>query len=231
LRQALPRKKIILLLMNGRPLDLSIEEDLVDSILEIWFPGTSGGLGVADVLFGTYNPSGKLPITFPRNIGQVPIFYNSKNTGRPVPEENPKEDYKSNYIDSPNTPLYSFGHGLSYTTFKYSDISLSSNVISPTNHISVSVDIKNSGNYDGHEVVQLYIHDKVGSITRPIKELKDFKKIFIKKGETKTVKFELFSENFKFFNGEDYVLEAGEFEIAVAGSSNFNFSKSFNLKF
>ena len=231
LRQTFPRKKIILLLMNGRPLDLSEEDDLVDSILEIWFPGTSGGLGVADVLFGTYNPSGKLPITFPRNIGQVPIYYNIKNTGRPVPVENPKEDYKSNYIDSPNTPLYSFGHGLSYTTFKYSDISLSSNVISPNDSISVSVDIKNSGNYDGHEVVQLYIHDKVGSITRPIKELKDFKKVFIKKGETKTVKFKLFSENFKFFNGEGYVIEAGEFEIAVAGSSNFNFSKSFNLKF
>lgn len=231
LRQALPRKKIILLLMNGRPLDLSTEDDLVDSILEIWFPGTSGGLGVADVLFGTYNPSGKLPITFPRNIGQVPIYYNIKNTGRPVPVENPKEDYKSNYIDSPNTPLYSFGHGLSYTKFKYSEISLSSNLISPTDSILVSVDITNSGNYDGHEVVQLYIHDKVGSITRPIKELKDFKKVFIKKGETKTVKFELFSENFKFFNGEGYVLEAGEFEIAVAGSSNFNFSKSFHLKF
>ena len=231
LRQALPRKKIILLLMNGRPLDLSTEDDLVDSILEIWFPGTSGGLGVADVLFGTYNPSGKLPITFPRNIGQVPIYYNIKNTGRPAPVENPKEDYKSNYIDSPNTPLYSFGHGLSYTKFKYSEISLSSNLISPTDSILVSVDITNSGNYDGHEVVQLYVHDKVGSITRPIKELKDFKKVFIKKGETKTVKFELFSENFKFFNGEDYVLEAGEFEIAVAGSSNFNFSKSFHLKF
>lgn len=231
LRQAFPRKKIILILMNGRPLDLSEEDDLVDSILEIWFPGTSGGLGVADVLFGAYNPSGKLPITFPRNIGQVPIYYNIKNTGRPIPVENPKEDYKSNYIDSPNTPLYSFGYGLSYTTFKYSEISLSSILISPTDSISVSVDITNSGNYDGHEVVQLYIHDKVGSITRPIKELKDFKKVFIKKGETKTVKFKLFSDSFKFFNGEDYVLEAGEFEVAIAGSSNFNFSHSFHLKF
>ena len=231
LRQAFPRKKIILILMNGRPLDLSEEDDLVDSILEIWFPGTSGGLGVADVLFGAYNPSGKLPITFPRNIGQVPIYYNIKNTGRPIPVENPKEDYKSNYIDSPNTPLYSFGYGLSYTTFKYSEISLSSSLISPTDSISVSVDITNSGNYDGHEVVQLYIHDKVGSITRPIKELKDFKKVFIKKGETKTVKFKLFSDSFKFFNGEDYVLEAGEFEVAIAGSSNFNFSHSFHLKF
>ena len=231
LRQAFPRKKIILILMNGRPLDLSEEDDLVDSVLEIWFPGTSGGLGVADVLFGAYNPSGKLPITFPRNIGQVPIYYNIKNTGRPIPVENPKEDYKSNYIDSPNTPLYSFGYGLSYTTFKYSEISLSSILISPTDSISVSVDITNSGNYDGHEVVQLYIHDKVGSITRPIKELKDFKKVFIKKGETKTVKFKLFSDSFKFFNGEDYVLEAGEFEVAIAGSSNFNFSHSFHLKF
>ena len=129
LKEEVPDKKIILILMNGRPLDLSEEDSLVDSILEIWFPGTIGGFGIADVLFGVYNPSGKLPITFPRNIGQVPIYYNVKNTGRPIPLENPNEDYKSNYIDSPNTPLYPFGHGLSYTTFEYSDISLSSNII------------------------------------------------------------------------------------------------------
>ena len=115
--------------MNGRPLDLSFEDLITDAILEVWFPGTSGGYGVADVLFGKYNPSAKLPITFPRSIGQVPIYYNVKNTGRPIPLDNPKEDYKSNHIDSPNTPLYSFGHGLSYTNFSFSDIKLSSNKI------------------------------------------------------------------------------------------------------
>ena len=230
LKEQVPDKKIILILMNGRPLDLSEEDSLVDSILEIWFPGTIGGFGIADVLFGVYNPSGKLPITFPRNIGQVPIYYNVKNTGRPIPLENPNEDYKSNYIDSPNTPLYPFGHGLSYTTFEYSDISLSSNIIGESDILSISVNITNSGNYDGHEIVQLYIHDKVGSITRPVKELKGFSKIFIKKGENKTVNFQLTCKDFKFFNGKDFIFEPGEFEVAIAGSSDFSFMHSFELK-
>ncbi len=230
LRKEVPNKKIILILMNGRPLDLSEEDILADAILEIWFPGTIGGYGVADVLFGVYNPSGKLPVTFPRSVGQVPIYYNVKNTGRPIPKENPTEDYKSNYIDSPNTPLYPFGHGLSYTTFDYSNIELSANSIRVSDILTASVTITNSGNYDGHEVVQLYIHDKVGSITRPIKELKGFKKIFLKKGETKTVNFQLTSEDLKFFNGEKFSSEPGEFEIAIAGSSDFSFVKSFKLK-
>ena len=230
LKEEVPDKKIILILINGRPLDLSEEDSLVDSILEIWFPGTIGGFGIADVLFGVYNPSGKLPITFPRNIGQVPIYYNVKNTGRPIPLENPNEDYKSNYIDSPNTPLYPFGHGLSYTTFEYSDISLSSNIIGESDILSISVNITNSGNYDGHEIVQLYIHDKVGSITRPVKELKGFSKIFIKKGENKTVNFQLTCKDFKFFNGKDFIFEPGEFEVAIAGSSDFSFMHSFELK-
>ena len=230
LKKEVPGKKIILILMNGRPLDLSEEDSLVDSILEIWFPGTIGGFGIADVLFGVYNPSGKLPITFPRNIGQVPIYYNVKNTGRPIPLENPNEDYKSNYIDSPNTPLYPFGHGLSYTTFEYSDISLSSNIIGESDILSISVNITNSGNYDGHEIVQLYIHDKVGSITRPVKELKGFNKIFIKKGENKTVNFQLTCKDLKFFNGKDFIFEPGEFEVAIAGSSDFSFMHSFELK-
>ena len=230
LKEEVPDKKIILILMNGRPLDLSEEDSLVDSILEIWFPGTIGGFGIADVLFGVYNPSGKLPITFPRNIGQVPIYYNVKNTGRPIPLENPNEDYKSNYIDSPNTPLYPFGHGLSYTTFEYSDISLSSNIIGESDILSISVNITNSGNYDGHEIVQLYIHVKVGSITRPVKELKGFSKIFIKKGENKTVNFQLTCKDFKFFNGKDFIFEPGEFEVAIAGSSDFSFMHSFELK-
>lgn len=229
LRKEVPNKQIILILMNGRPLDLSEEDTITDAILEIWFPGTSGGYGVADVLFGEYNPSAKLPITFPRSIGQVPIYYNVKNTGRPIPLDNPKEDYKSNYIDSPNTPLYPFGHGLSYTNFDYSDITLSSNKIGMYDTLSVSVNIKNTGNYDGHEIAQLYIHDKVGSITRPVKELKGFEKIFLKKGEIKTVKFKITSEDLKFFNGIEFTAEAGEFEIAISGTSDFSFMNSFEL--
>ena len=229
LRKEVPSKQIILILMNGRPLDLSEEDSLTDAILETWFPGTSGGYGVADVLYGKYNPSAKLPVTFPRSIGQVPTYYNVKNTGRPIPLDNPKEDYKSNYIDSPNTPLYPFGHGLSYTNFDYSDFTLSSNKIGVSDTLSVSVNIKNTGNYDGHEVAQLYIHDKVGSITRPIKELKGFKKIFLKKGEIKAVKFKLTSEDLKFFNGIEFTVEAGEFEIAISGTSDFSFMNSFEL--
>ena len=229
LRDELPNKEIILILMNGRPLDLTIEDNLVDAILEIWYPGTSGGLGVADILFGKYNPSAKLPITFPRNVGQVPIYYNVKNTGRPISNDNPTEDYKSNYIDSPNTPLYPFGHGLSYTTFEYSEIKLSNDKVRESEILKASSIITNSGEYDGHEVVQLYIHDKVASITRPIKELKGFKKIFLRKGESKTVTFEIISDDLKFYNNGKLSVESGEFEIAISGTSDFEFNKTFKL--
>lgn len=230
IRKAVPNKQIILVLMNGRPLDLSEEDILVDAILETWFPGTSGGYGVADVLFGAYNPSGKLPVTFPRTLGQVPIYYNMKNTGRPIPPNNPKEDYKSNYIDVPNTPLYPFGYGLSYTTFEYSDVELSSETIGFSDTLTASATIKNTGDYDGYEIVQLYIHDKVGSITRPVKELKGFQKIFLKKGESKTVSFELTTKDLEFFNNEEFTVEAGAFEIAIKGTSDFDFEQSFMLE-
>ena len=229
IKDELPNKEIILILMNGRPLDLTIEDSLADAILEVWYPGTSGGLGVADILFGKYNPSAKLPVTFPRNLGQVPIYYNQKNTGRPISKENPTEDYKSNYIDSPNSPLYPFGHGLSYTTFKYSEIELSNDKVRESEVLKASSTITNTGNFDGHEVVQLYIRDKVGSITRPVKELKDFKKIFLKKGESKTVIFEISNNDLKFYNNGKLVLESGEFEIGISPSSDFEFNKSFNL--
>ena len=229
LRDELPNKEIILILMNGRPLDLTIEDSLVDAILEVWYPGTSGGIGVADVLFGKYNPSAKLPITFPRNVGQVPIYYNIKNTGRPISNDKPTEDYKSNYIDSPNTPLYPFGHGLSYTTFEYSEINLSKKQLRESEILKASLTITNTGDYDGHEIVQLYVHDKVGSITRPVKELKGFKKIFLKIGESKTVSFDITIEDLKFFNNGQFTIESGEFEIAISGTSNFEFNKTFNL--
>ena len=230
IRKEFPEKEMILILMNGRPLDLSKEASIVDSILEVWYPGTSGGLGVADILFGEYNPSGKLPITFPRNIGQVPLYYNMKNTGRPISIDNPKEDYKSNYIDSPNTPLYSFGHGLSYTKFDYSEITLSNTKIGFSDVLEASVIIKNTGKLDGHEIAQLYIRDKIGSITRPIKELKGFKKIFLKSGESKKVVFKISSDDLKFHNSKELIVEPGEFEIAISASSDFNFEKSFELR-
>ncbi len=230
IREAVPNKKIVLVLMNGRPLNLSEEIDQVDAILEAWYPGTMGGSGVADVLFGSFNPSAKLTATFPRNVGQVPIYYNMKNTGRPIPDSNPKEDYKSNYIDVPNTPLFPFGYGLSYTSFEYSDVTLSSETITNSDTLTASVTIKNTGNYDGHEIVQLYIHDKIGSITRPVKELKGFQKIFLNKGESKTVAFDLTVEDLKFYNNEmKFDVEPGEFEISIAPSSDFKFKNTFSL--
>lgn len=231
IREAVPNKKIILVLMNGRPLNLSEEVNQVDAILEAWFPGTMGGSGVADVLFGTYNPSAKLTVTFPRNVGQVPIYYNMKNTGRPIPENDPKEDYKSNYIDVPNTPLFVFGHGLSYTSFQYSNLELSSEAIGFNDTLTLTTTVTNTGNYDGHEIVQLYIHDKVGSVTRPVKELKGFQKIFLKKGESQTVSFSITVEDLKFYNSEmNFTVEPGEFEIAIAPNSDFKFKNMFTLK-
>ncbi len=230
IREAVPNKKIILVLMNGRPLNLSEEISQVDAILEAWFPGTMGGSGISDVLYGAYNPSGKLTVTFPRNVGQVPIYYNMKNTGRPIPETNPGEDYKSNYIDSPNTPLFVFGHGLSYTTFQYSYVTLSAANIGFNDTLTATATITNTGNFDGNEVVQLYVHDKVGSLTRPVKELKGFQKIFLKKGESKTVTFNLTVEDLKYYNNENqFTVEPGEFEIAIAPSSDFKFKHTFTL--
>ncbi|MEZ4802964.1 MAG: glycoside hydrolase family 3 N-terminal domain-containing protein [Gelidibacter sp.] len=230
IREAVPNKKIVLVLMNGRPLNLTEEVGQVDAILEAWFPGTMGGSGVSDILYGAYNPSAKLTATFPRNVGQVPIYYNMKNTGRPIPEANPGEDYKSSYIDTPNSPLFPFGYGLSYTTFQYSDVKLSAATIGFKDTLTATATITNMGNYDGNEIVQLYVHDKVGSITRPVKELKGFQKIFLKKGESKSVSFTISAEDLKFYNSEmTYGVEPGEFEIAIAPSSDFKFKNTFIL--
>ena len=184
-------KPVVLVLFTGRPLVLVEENEKVPAILNVWFPGSEAGLAISDVLFGDVNPSGKLTATFPRSLGQVPIFYNYKNTGRPLGNSEGKfEKFKSNYIDERNEPLYPFGYGLSYTTFNYSNLKLSSNQLNSSGNIEISVDVTNTGNFDGKEVVQLYVRDLVGSVTRPVKELKGFQKITIKKGETKNGKFE-----------------------------------------
>lgn len=223
-------KPIVLVLMNGRPLDLSWEDENVDAIVETWFAGTSGGHGITDVLFGYYNPSAKLTVTFPRNIGQIPIFYNMKNTGRPADIEGANDRYVSKYIDVDNSPLYPFGYGLSYTTFKYGETQLSTETLSTENTIKVTTTITNSGKYDGEEIVQLYVKDIVGSITRPVKELIDFRKIFIKKGETKEVIFEINPDKLKFYNNNlEFVNENGDYQLVVAPNSNKDFTNKFTL--
>tara|TARA_R110002049_G_scaffold270252_1_gene447255 strand:- start:15 stop:1838 length:1824 start_codon:yes stop_codon:yes gene_type:complete len=224
-------KPVVLVLFTGRPLVLVEEDKNVPAILNVWFPGSEAGLAISDVLFGDVNPSGKLTATFPRNVGQVPIFYNHKNTGRPLGNKEGKfEKFKSNYIDVRNEPLYPFGYGLSYTTFNYGNLKLDNTSINLDGKINVSVDVKNSGNYDGKEVVQLYIRDLVGSVTRPVKELKSFKKVFIKKGETKKVSFNISVEDLKFYNYDlDFVAEPGDFEVFVGANSDTTLKSQFTL--
>ncbi len=175
---------------------------------------------MADVVFGKVNPSGKLPVTFPQNVGQIPLYYNHKNTGRPVDEGKWFQKYRSNYLDVTNDPLYPFGYGLSYTSFSYGDITLSSTQLKGNQSLKVNVTVKNTGNYDGAEVVQLYIRDVVGSITRPVQELKGFQKLFLRAGETKTISFNITTNDLKFYNEAlKYDWEPGEFEIMVGGNS------------
>lgn len=218
-------KPIAVVLLAGRPLALSNINEQADAMINAWFPGSEAGYAVADVLFGDVNPSGKLPMTFPRSLGQVPIYYNHKNTGRPLnPEKVDKCEYdrfRANYMDECNTPLYAFGHGLSYTKFNYSDIIVSNHKPSGNTSIQASVTLTNTGNYDGAEVVQLYIRDVVGTVTRPVKELKGFQKVFLKKGETKTVTFNITPEELKFYNSDlKFDWESGDFDIMIGTSSD-----------
>ncbi len=217
-------KPIVVVLFTGRPLALTNIKEVPEAILNVWFPGTEAGNAISDVLFGTVNPSGKLPMTFPRSLGQVPLYYNHKNTGRPLgKEQTDKCEYhrfRSNFMDECNTPLYPFGYGLSYTQFSYGDLSVSTTNPKGNQTIQASVTVTNTGNYDGAEVVQLYIRDMVGSITRPVKELKGFQKIFLKKGETKKVTFNISPEELKFYNSSlKYDWEAGDFEIMIGTNS------------
>lgn len=213
-------KPVVMVLFTGRPLAIKWESENVPAILNVWFGGSEAGAAVADVLFGDVNPSGKLTVTFPQNVGQVPVFYNHKNTGRPLPDGQWFSKFRSNYLDVSNDPLYPFGFGLSYTTFSYSNINLLKTVIKQDESLELRVKVTNTGNFDGQEVVQLYLRDLVGSSTRPVKELKDFQKIFLKKGETKEVTFTLDTEDLKFYNYDlKYVAEPGDFKVFVGGNS------------
>jgi beta-glucosidase len=223
-------KPIVLVLMNGRPLSIGWADENVHAILETWFAGTEGGHAIADVLFGDYNPSGKLPVTFPRNVGQVPIYYNVKNTGRPYSAGDAEQKYRSRYLDVPNTPLYPFGYGLSYTEFAYSDMAVDRKAMGAGDTITVTVQVTNEGEVDGEEVVQLYIRDLVGSVTRPVRELKDFRKIFLEKGESRRVEFEVTPADLAFHRQDmSYGAEAGEFRIFTGGNSVDLLEASFRL--
>jgi beta-glucosidase len=221
-------KPVVLVLMNGRPLALQWENDNMNAILETWFSGTMAGEAIADILFGNANPSGKITMSFPRNVGQIPVYYNHKNTGRPF---NRNEKYTSKYLDVDNEPLYHFGHGLSYTQFSCSDIQLSDTVIEENSSITASVTITNTGKVTGEEVVQLYIRDLTGSITRPVKELKGFKKIMLQPGESRKVEFIINRDLLKFYNSNlEYVAEQGEFHIFIGESSTTENKSQFVLK-
>ncbi len=214
-------KPVVLILTNGRP--MTLENDLLnaDAVLETWRLGTEAGDAISDVLFGNYNPSGKITMSFPRSVGQIPIYYNHKNTGRPYTPGG-KSSYVSNYQDKANSPLFPFGYGLSYTTFKYSDIRLSDTlVIGEIKTLKATVKVTNSGKFAGEETVQLYLNDPVASVTRPVKELKQFNKVFLQPGETKDVCFTLTTEDLKFYNSDlKWDWESGSFIVYIGTNSD-----------
>lgn len=212
-------KPIILMINAGRPLVFDWASENIPTIVYTWWLGTEAGNSIADILFGKINPGGKLPMTFPRTEGQIPIYYNHYNTGRPA-KNNTDRNYVSAYIDLDNDPAYPFGFGLSYTTFQYSDVNVSATQLKGNQTLTASVTLTNSGNYDGEEVVQLYIRDLVGKVVRPVKELKGFQKIFLKKGESKTVSFNITPEDLKFYDDElNFDWESGEFDIMIGTNS------------
>jgi beta-glucosidase len=213
-------KPVVVLVNAGRPLIFNWTSENVPAILYTWWLGSEAGNAIADVLFGDYNPSGKLPMTFPRDEGQIPIYYNHLNTGRPAQNE-PVTNYASGYTDIKNSPVYSFGHGLSYTTFSYSDLKISNHKMKMNQEITVTLKVTNSGKVAGEEVVQLYLRDNVASVVRPVKELRDFQKIKLNIGETKTVTFKIDNQKLSFYNQKlDYLSEPGNFELMVGSSSN-----------
>lgn len=222
-------KNVVVVLMNGRPLDLTRMVDKVPAIVEAWHLGSESGNAIADVLFGDYNPSGKLPVSFPRHVGQLPLYYNHKNTGRPSDGSN--NVFSSHYTDESNKPLFPFGYGLSYTTFSYSDLRLNSNVLNRGGELLVSVTVRNTGTVAGEEVVQLYVRDLIGSITRPVKELKGFEKVSLKAGESKTVQFRITEKDLAFYGADlKFNAEPGDFHLWVGPNSEEGIKTTFSLK-
>jgi beta-glucosidase len=221
-------KPVVVVLMNGRPLAIPWLAENAPALLETWFLGTQAGNAIADVLFGDYNPSGKLTATFPRSTGQIPLHYNMKNTGRPM---DPGNKYTSKYLDMPNTPLYPFGYGLSYSTFAYSNLQTDRKTFAMGETVRISVTVANKGPYDGEEVVQLYVRDRVGSITRPLRELKGFQKVLLKNGKSKTLTFALSSDDLRFYHNDlQFRAEPGFFDLFVGGSSDASLTTAIELK-
>ncbi|MQT42977.1 beta-glucosidase BglX [Pseudomonas sp. FSL R10-0765] len=222
-------KPLVLVLMNGRPLSIEQEQAHADAVLETWYSGTEGGNAIADVLFGDYNPSGKLPITFPRSVGQIPSYYSHLSIGRPFTPGKPG-NYTSQYFDAENSPLYPFGYGLSYTGFSLSPVTLSSKTLKPGGTLTASVTVKNTGKRDGETVVQLYLRDVTASMARPVKELKNFEKVMLKAGEQKVVRFTLSEDDLKFYNAQlKYAAEPGEFDVQIGLDSQNVQQNSFEL--
>ena len=220
-------KPVIMVMMNGRPLTIDWEAENVPSIVEAWHLGVQAGPAIADVLFGDYNPSAKLTVTFPRNVGQIPVNYNMKHTGRPM---DPNQKFTSKYLDCPNTPLYPFGFGLSYTQFEYSDIQMDKTQMGANDTITAKITVTNKGNYDGEEVVQMYIQDLVGSVTRPVKELKGFKKVFIAKGKSVSVEFKITAQELAFYRKDmSFGVEAGDFKLFIGTNSSQVKESKFSL--
>src|SRR6478672_3813784 len=223
-------KPVVLVLFTGRPLTIKWESEHVPAILNVWFGGSEAGNAIGDVLFGDVNPSGKLTTTFPQNVGQVPIYYNHMNTGRPLEQGKWFQKFRSNYLDVSNEPVYPFGYGLSYTSFSYSNITLSKNQMRPTDKITASVTVTNTGTKEGKEVVQLYIRDMVGSVSRPVKELKGFQKVSLKPGESRKVNFTIGVNDLKFYNSDlKWVSEPGDFKVFIGTNSADVKEASFKL--
>ena len=224
-------KPIVLVYFAGRSTVMTWEQENLPAILNVWFGGSEAADAICDVVFGDVSPSGKLTTTFPKNVGQIPLYYNHLNTGRPLEAGKWFSKFRSNYLDIDNDPLYPFGYGLSYTTFRYGDLQLSNNSMNEKGKITASVTVTNTGNYDADEIVQMYIRDMVGSVARPVKELKGFERIHLKKGESRTVSFDITAEQLKFYNSAlNWVCEPGEFEVMVGGNSRDVQTKKFSLQ-
>lgn len=224
-------KPIVLVYFAGRSTVMTWEQENFPAILNVWFGGSEAADAICDVVFGDVSPSGKLTTTFPKNVGQIPLYYNHLNTGRPLEGGKWFSKFRSNYLDIDNDPLYPFGYGLSYTTFRYGDLQLSNHSMNEKGKITASVTVTNTGNYDADEIVQMYIRDMVGSVARPVKELKGFERIHLKKGESRTVSFDITAEQLKFYNSAlNWVCEPGEFEVMVGGNSRDVQTKKFSLQ-